>query len=169
MALGDGAGGAFMTWGDIREYDEDISDVHVQHVSPSGMLLWGAGGRLACTAPGSQSPLGVVPDGGGGVLVAWSDGREQDMQIFAQRIDETGQPRWNPDGVPIFHDPGVQLHPSIVTDGSGGSIVIWSEKGGGGYEIRARRFGPDGSPLWPSVPVCESATVRRAAIGSPDG
>ncbi len=165
----DGSGGAFVAWNELRDYEADAGDVRLQRIASTGALAWDAGGKLVCRIPGSQSLMGLTLDPAGGVLVAWADQREQDAQIVAQRFDESGAEQWLTDGVSIFRNAGVQVEPAVVSDGAGGSFVIWKEKGDDGYQLRARRMDANGMPRWPAVTVCELAKVVGRPICAADG
>jgi hypothetical protein len=46
-----------------------------------------------------------------------------DLDIFAQRIDENGTMKWKISGVVICKQTNHQLFPKIISDGSGGAII----------------------------------------------
>lgn len=110
-AASDGASGAIIVWVDAGS---GVVDLFAQHVLASGELdgAWPAGGRALLTDPaalpgpnGSQGFAGIVPDGAGGAVVAWVDGRSlaSRSDIFAQHVFASGQvdTRWPANGAAL--------------------------------------------------------------------
>src|SRR3989442_14525618 len=67
-------------------------------------------------AKGNQQTPRAVSDGAGGVLIAWSDGRDTtNIDIYAQHILRSGaiDPAWPVDGLPLCKAPGSQTEPVI--------------------------------------------------------
>jgi hypothetical protein len=89
----DGFGGAIVGWVDWRSsLLGPGSDVYVQRVSGAGVSLWATDGGAVATASFSQIALALAPDGLGGAIIAWEDGRSgTSMDIYAQRISPDGQ------------------------------------------------------------------------------
>jgi len=72
------------------------------------------------------SPVSI-PDGSGGVIVAWKDHRGADYDIYAQRMNANGQPLWAVGGVAVCTAPDDQISPVIVSDGAQGAIIAWDD------------------------------------------
>jgi hypothetical protein len=83
----DGVGGAIVSWYDYRSGNYDI---YAQRFSPAGAAQWTANGVVLCTAGGHQAFPNAVPDGTGGAIFAWQDGRGGVYDIYAQRVDGAG-------------------------------------------------------------------------------
>ncbi|MBM4202048.1 MAG: hypothetical protein FJ189_12290, partial [Gammaproteobacteria bacterium] len=97
MLVADGAGGAIIAWRDDRNGN---LDVYATRVGPSGDSLWPPCGVAVCTAAYVQGNVAIAPDGVGGAIVTWDDGRslgEFASDIYAQRLSAAGQPLWAPD------------------------------------------------------------------------
>ncbi len=88
--VGDGAGGAIVTWQDLRNGSD--YDVYAQHVRAAGTLdpAWPTDGRALCTAGGDQDAPVIASDGAGGAIVAWYDGRGDSYDIYASRVSAAG-------------------------------------------------------------------------------
>ena len=89
--VGDGAGGAIVTWYDLRSGTD--YDIYAQHVLASGAVdpAWPLDGRALCTAAGNQLIPTIVTDGAGGAIVTWSDYRSgTGYDIYAQRVARSG-------------------------------------------------------------------------------
>ena len=67
--VSDGSGGAIVVWQDSRMVG--TAAIYSQRVSGAGVFAWDANGRSLCSAC-SASPVGIVSDGQGGAIVAWS-------------------------------------------------------------------------------------------------
>ncbi len=85
----DGEGGAFVSWTDWRYLVE--YDVYIQRLSSSGDRLWNPYGEIVCDAVSNQSEPAMAPDGSGGVIVSFLDGRyNAGYDIFTQRMERNG-------------------------------------------------------------------------------
>jgi len=125
-----------------------------------------------CVATGAQRYEEAAPDSGGGAIVAWDDQRGGPRDIYAQRVDVNGVPRWTTDGVVLCAAAGEQYEPKLVSDGNGGAIVTWSDyRGGVAYDIYAQRVSASGAPLWTpnGVGVCTAANFQQSPVIVADG
>ena len=144
--VGDGTGGAIITWSDMRSV---YNDIYAQRVNSSGLPLWTANGVPLSTAPGYQAWPAIVSDGSGGAIVTWHDRRSGiDYDIYAQRVDSSGSPLWTADGVSVCTASGGQTEPRIVSDGSAGAIITWQGLRSNRFDVYAQRMDSSGSPLW---------------------
>jgi len=90
----DGAGGAIVTWKDNRGLGGPSARyVYAQRVLASGAVppAWPTNGRVFSTAVSGKSGLQVAPDDEGGVIIAWLDGRDGYLHLYAQRAERFGQ------------------------------------------------------------------------------
>ena len=120
----DGAGGAIISWYDMRN---GSSDIYAEHVLASGEMdpAWPLNGSALCTAAGDQVTPKIAPDGAGGAIVVWEDFRGTDDDIYAQHVLSTGavDPAWPADGLPVSTTAENQTQPAVVSDGAGGAFV----------------------------------------------
>jgi len=84
----DGAGGAILTWYDLR--GGPAADIYAQRLNASGARQWTDGGAPLSTAAGGQWDPQIASDGAGGAIVTWWDDRSGENDVYAQRIDATG-------------------------------------------------------------------------------
>ncbi len=118
-------------------------------------------GFPVCTAANDQVLPITVPDGAGGAIMVWLDGRAGGgtQTVFAQRLGPTGIPLWAPNGVQLSttSDPGT---PVAVADGAGGAFIAF---GGTLAAPRAQRVNAAGAPQWGSngVELTSDATATR--------
>lgn len=85
-AAGDGSGGVVATWWSLIGF---TSKGYVQRIDATGSPRWAPGGVPLCDGPDQTMPA-IVADGAGGAIVAWSDGRGEDLDVYAQRFDDEG-------------------------------------------------------------------------------
>jgi hypothetical protein len=146
FVVSDGGGGAIIVW---LDYTTGTSDIYAQRVDGDGNTLWTTDGIAVCAATGSQYYVDLISDGAGGAIVAWQDLRIMDNpDIYAQRIDASGNALWTTDGVAVCALAGRQMYPGIVSDGDGGAIVAWHDERGTDSDIYAQRLNADGTFLW---------------------
>ena len=108
MIASDGVGGAFVAWQDQRDYFDPLNyltDLYLQRVTLTGQIApgWPSDGLAVATGPGFQFPEAILPDGNGGLLIAYGDDRLDFGDIHLQRITAAGTvaPGWPSSGVPI--------------------------------------------------------------------
>ena len=142
--VSDGSGGAIITWYDNRA-NPDTGDIYAQRVNTSGLPQWTANGVPICTATGDQRLPTIVSDGSGGAIITWYDLRNGNDDMYAQRVNASGSPQWATNGAAISTAPYDQNSPAIVSDGSGGAIITWSDLRNGSnsciYAQEVDRFG----------------------------
>jgi len=127
----DERGGAIIIWSIADTLWGVNRSVYAQRIDDSGNLLWDEDGVLICDgAVGSPDWWRMCTDGTGGMIIAWEDGRNEtnsDCDIYAQRVDSVGVVRWEENGLPISKKPLRQTGPGIISDDSGGAIIVWTE------------------------------------------
>lgn len=171
-AISDGVGGAILYWVDARGSSLDI---YAQRIDGSGSVMWVANGVPVCTAAGTQDSPAAAPDGTGGVILTWVDGRIGSLStnIFAQRITAGGSKFWTHDGVALCVAQNQQFSPTIASDGVGGAIVAWSDRrpADASVDIYAQRVNAGGQVLWPAngTPLCNALRDQFYPVVSPDG
>lgn len=136
------------SWNDKRSGSN--WDIYAQAVSAAGAPRWSENGVGVCVHPAEQSDQVAIPDGKGGVIIAWQDFRNGDnnLDIYAQRIDAAGKTIWAADGIPLCTDAGRQSAPAIISDGDGGAIIAWLDLGVEYWHIFAQRLNADGKTVW---------------------
>jgi hypothetical protein len=114
---------------------------------------------------------GITEDGSGGVFVAWIDRRSGDDDIYAQRFDINGVPLWSASGVPICVATGTQAGGAMVTDGSGGAIIEWSDGRNPSHtfypnnDVYAQRIDASGVTHWAANGVAVCADTSNQILG----
>lgn len=166
----DGVGGAFVAWYIGTAY----GDVVAQRLDADGNMLWDTGGLTVCTAERGRSSPAMTPDGSGGVIVAWTDTRDEqntDRDIYAQRFDANGNRLWGTAGISVCTAADEQRFPVIASDGAGGALVTWKDwrKGTNDYNVYVQRLDGNGNTLWYTngITVCgQSGNQEHARLVS---
>ena len=150
--ISDGVGGAIIVWHDSRGgMNETYSnfDLYAQRVDGSGQILWDLNGVPVSTTPEYAVFPHIIPDGMGGAIISWDDGRSGNSQDYVQRVNQEGQPIWQQDGVLVADRPDGQSDVFIIPDGFGGAIAVWDDyRSNETMDIYAQRFDEDGNRLW---------------------
>jgi hypothetical protein len=143
----DAAGGALIAWADFR--NGSTSDIYAQHILASGDLAtgWHLDGRAICSARNGQSTPAISGDGAGGAVVSWTDSRNTNPDLYAQRVTA--------DGIVLFPDKEAPTIVSVkdVPNDQGGLVrVSW----------KASSLDPDPPYLIGSYWIWRSAPPRIA-------
>lgn len=149
----DGAGGAIITWEDMRGGSYNI---YAQRVDGSGTALWTENGVAVCTYTGTQIDPTILSDGAGGAIVCWRDQRDSYNRLYAQRVDPDGNALWTADGVILCSTSTAQWYAELATDGSHGAIVTWMDQRSSSYDVYAQRIDASGTVRWVAggLPIC---------------
>ncbi len=162
----DGSGGAIVVWGDMRSTDSPR--LYAQRFDGQGLALWPQGGVRLSTAEGEQIDHMAVPSGNGDVVVLWLDLRSSYYtELYAQKLDASGNPLWASSGAPVRTGPtGLVSLPALAADSAGGLIAAWSSG-----DIYAQRLDSNGSAVWAGsgVPVCTLAETQYDPVVVADG
>ncbi len=150
----DGAGGAIITWQDERSG----LNIYAQRVlSSTGVSNWTPNGILVASSSGAYPE--ICSDEAGGAVMTWEIG-----DIFAQRVNSTGNLQWSASGVTVCNATDSQSNPKLVNDGSGGAIIAWEDhRNNPVYEIYARRVTAAGAPQWAD----DGEVICTTSSGSP--
>jgi len=153
-----------IVWRDYRS-DHNHGDLYAQKLNGNGVPLWDQNGILVTTGDfyNTSAYIRLVSDGSGGVLIFWIDTREGNIQIFASRVESTGNiaSGWPNDGLSISPTPGTSPYVEICSDNSGGAIAVWSayDSTPEDLEIYGQRVSSDAQLLWNGgnpVTICDA-------------
>ena len=163
-----GAGGAIVTWRDLRG---SSTGLYAQMVNASGAAQWTADGVALCTAILDRREPASTSDGAGGGIVTWFDRRSGMWDIYVQRVDASGAVQWTADGVALCTATVDHYGPTITFDGMGGAIVTWYDARSGSSDIYAQRVNASGAVLWTTggVPLCTATGSQGYPMITFDG
>lgn len=118
----DGTGGAIITLApaSIQPY------FFAQRIAGDGTTPWGNPVELCHNAAGGVFDPEQCSDGAGGSIIAWSDTRNGNEDIFAQRVSASGTKVWGANGVAICTGSDGQEAPVPVPTPGGGAIIAFA-------------------------------------------
>ena len=123
-----------------------------------------------------QAQPDIASDGAGGALLVWEDPRpgSNGKDIYAQRIDSSGNALWQADGVLLCQADDDQRYPKIVSDGFGGAVVTWWDHRDDtitNIDVYAQRVDASGSVVWQTdgVTVCAASGDQDEVYMVTDG
>ncbi len=114
-----------------------------------GDHLW-PDARPVVTAEKDQRHLRMISDGQGGAIFVWEDHRNEEYvggnctDVYAQRVDASGNEMWGPQGKAIASGPSCQWAPEIASDGAGGAVIAWCEDG----RAKVQKIDQSGVSVW---------------------
>jgi FlgD Ig-like domain len=155
--VSDGVGGTIIIWLDGRDGDP-FGDLYAQRLNAVGTPLWTIGGVPVCSHQFLKHNPNAISDGVHGAIIVWEDYRNGDYDIYAQRIDVTGNPVWTVDGVPVCTATNLQYVARPVLFAPGEAIITWFDRRSGtDFDVYAQRLDSAGSPVWATDGVVVSA------------
>jgi hypothetical protein len=169
--LEDFIGGAYLGWADTHNLATTGRDVDLLRVRKDGTLdpAFPPSGLVVCNAPGSQLTPHLCSDGGGGILLAWSDRRDSLTNlsdVYAAHVKPSGviDPGYPVNGRAIYTGPANQSCLAALPDGFGGAYVLWSDRRNGAAnhaDIYAQHLFAYGAvdPAWPVGGLAVAATT----------
>ncbi len=134
-----------LTWLDARPGTP--GSIVANRVTASGVVLDGSGFVVATGVGGVDGPGGVrapsVASNGSGYLLAWSDARTGDFDVYASRVTTSGQVQ-DTAGFVVTTGPGEQSGVQVASNGNE-YLVAWRDAGADG--VYANRVGAAGNVL----------------------
>jgi len=125
------------------------------------LFLWPPNGIPVYADDSAQWNSFIIRDSLGGVYVMWDDNRSSDYNIYMQRISETGNLLWPPEGKLVCNNSGHQFGAMLVEDSKGGALLCWVDaRSGDDFDLYGQRIGGNGNLLWPD------STIICNALGS---
>lgn len=168
----DGAGGVIVAWYDERSATSWTA-IYAQGVDSNGATRWTTNGVSVATATGNQMRPVLTPDGSGGAIIAWEEGRAATfLDIVVQRLSANGAQQWGTSGVSLTSLPTDEERPQIICDGAGGAIIAWLDtRNVVANDIYAQRVNSQGNAQWitQGTPICISAATKADQRTASDG
>ena len=171
MVIYSGTGEAIVGWEDSRDglyYGWRSLRVQKFSAGPN----WALGGVRVSLPNNVSSQIvsycDIVSDGAGGVIAFWTDERNGNRDIFAQRVDADGNLLWTEGGIAVCTAPETQCLIQAVSDGSGGAVIVWEDKRNGNH-IYAQHINENGELLWEENGVLIGTGENPRIIRNSDG
>ena len=141
----DGAGGAIIAWRDQRTTPYGI---YAQRVDRNQTARWNANGNIVNDPLFFAGLPTIMPDGYGGVFVAWFEKLGTTFFMTAQRISDAGDTLWGIGGRKIHEMEWSFDEPVLVPDDQEGVIVVWTDDRVGNMDVYAQRLNNAGDHHW---------------------
>jgi len=167
----DGKKGAIIAWNDTRS-DTAQADIYAQRMNAAGYPMWTANGVGICVDTFKQKAVKLIDAGNGSAIITWQDARNGDYDIYAQKIDSSGNVLWATNGVPVCIKPFNQINPEIANDMHGGAIIVWEDSSAtSGWDIYSQRLDSTGTQLWgpTGFSVCSQLYDQKSPKMRADG
>jgi hypothetical protein len=151
-------------WKDLRSTSGDI---YGARIGPDGVVLDTAGIAVTATVNVQYNP--AVAFDGTNYLVAWSDDRNGELDIYGARVSQTGDVL-DARALAISTADSVQNYPAISFDGTN-FLVTWEDERNDRYcDIYGARVTPDGTVLDRSgFAVSAMGNLQKAPVLDFDG
>ncbi|MDO9576265.1 MAG: T9SS type A sorting domain-containing protein [Candidatus Cloacimonadales bacterium] len=103
------------------------------------------------------------PMSDGSVIYVWSDTRNSDRDLWAQRVDDEGNLLWGDEGKLVNGQTNRQEDPVIIGDGNGNVIIAWVDfRYEDAGDIFAQKLDGNGNRLWANagVALCTATEIQ---------
>ncbi len=160
-----GDGSTWLGWFDQRG---GSYAVYVQRLDAQGVETFAHGGLLVSNQPQSTSLVNwdLISDGAGGCVLAFTDTRAgSDLDVYAYRIDATGQELWGANGVTLSNNADFEADPSIARTSDGYFVFAWANiPSPGPGSIRLQKLDQNGNPQYiaDGIPIFGQGTEKPA-------
>ncbi len=116
----------YFAYSDLRNWSD--YDVYVQKINDQGVRQWDSEALLLGGTDGDDIVQSIEPMPDGGCVVVWQGGPWDDLNIYANAFDSSGEhlDSWGTDGLEISAGTGNQSNAvSVSTDD--GILIVWKD------------------------------------------
>jgi hypothetical protein len=162
-AVPDTKGGAIIVWDDNRNSVTGSTDIYAQRIKNNGFGKWTTNGIAVCSNTLTQKSVAITGSGiDGSAIVTWEDNRAGNNDIYAQKIDSSGNVLWTIDGIAVCSKTTSQKNPKLISDNAGGAIIVWEDSVNFYWDVYAQRISSSGTLLWTAggVAVCAAPNIQ---------
>jgi hypothetical protein len=159
-------------FGMITETMQPLRMIFMYNVfNASGIRKWTLYGVNICSAANAQKNSTIADVGNGNAIITWEDRRDGNHDVYAQKIDSSGNILWTTNGVAVCNKTTTQKSPKIVSDNAGGAIIVWEDSLNFYWDIYAQRISSAGAIMWTTggVAVCSSPNTQANPRIEADG
>ena len=160
----DTKGGVIVSWDDKRTFTVTATDIYAQRIKKNGYEKWLTNGIAICTYTGTQKSSAIISGGvDGSAIITWEDNRAGNYDIYAQKIDSSGNILWTTNGIAVCSKTTNQKNPKISSDNAGGAIIVWEDSLNNYWDVYAQRISSNGTLLWTTtgVSICNSPNAQN--------
>jgi hypothetical protein len=165
VLVSDGSGGVIIAWQDNRTNLDFY--IYAQRITSTGTLLWANNGVRITNSFDEELGPDIISDGSGGAIISFWRSQNGGLitDVYAQRINSSGNAVWAAGGMPVCNATGRQEVQKMIPDGTGGAIITWMD-----FrvtfsipDIYAQRINSSGAPVWTTngIAVCASPNDQQ--------
>ncbi|MDY0152188.1 MAG: FlgD immunoglobulin-like domain containing protein [Candidatus Cloacimonas sp.] len=140
----DSDGGAFIVWSDSRHPSKDL---YGQRISATGDPVWTVDGIAIASDTGDEIQNTMLPDGQGGMIIAYTHTYVGADDIFAKRFNSAGTMVW-PNTLVLSNAPGAQNGVRMAALTGGDFVFTWEDQRNPDPDIYAQKINLAGQPQW---------------------
>ncbi|MDZ4181909.1 MAG: hypothetical protein U1B83_03445, partial [Candidatus Cloacimonadaceae bacterium] len=141
----DNAGGAYIVWVDSRNPSKDL---YGQRIDTNGNPVWTVNGIPLANGAGDEVQNTMLPDGQGGMMIAYTHTYVGAEDIFLKRFLPNGDMAW-PQMVVLSDATGNQGKVRMATLTNGEFVFTWQDQRNDDPDIYAMKVNLQGQMLWP--------------------
>ncbi len=160
----DNNGGAFIVWVDSRNPSKDL---YGQRLSGTGVPLWDANGEIIANGAGDEIQNTMLPDGEGGMIIAYTHTYVGADDIYAKRFDANGNMVWaNPLNLAVADGNQNGVRMAAMTGGE--FIFTWQDQRNLDPDIYAQKINLAGQTQWGNYMVVFSDQGQPSPVSQTD-
>ncbi|MFH0819773.1 MAG: carboxypeptidase regulatory-like domain-containing protein [bacterium] len=134
----DSNGNIYFSWTDWRDGNQNI---YAQKYSPDGTNLWGSDIKINTDSTATDQYYSSIIVSGNFVYFAWTDERQGNRDVYAQKYNLDGVKQWESDlRVNTDNTATDQYSASLAVDSSGTVYVTWQDNRNNNFNIYAAKF-----------------------------
>ncbi len=151
-------GSTYISWFDSRG---GSYAVYMQRLNADGVKLWGSQGLLISNNTQSTSLVDydLTCDASNNAIVAFTDMRSGDLDVFVYKISPSGQFLWGANGVTLSSGTGYEANPTVAATTDGNVVVAWIYAVNP-YKIYLQKIDPTGAKLWGASAISYGSTTE---------
>jgi hypothetical protein len=165
-----GSNGMYSVWTDRRNILTQGTELFGLRLLGDGSIApgWPTQGKMIASFAGDQLEPRLLPDGSGGVWLAWSDANGSQTNLMFTRLDANGAPApgYAAGGRSLCSAPGERADLEILGDGSGGFYALWLDHRNGEFDLFGQHIHSTGvvMPGWTAdgLPICTAPTDQAS-------
>ncbi|MHA1383086.1 MAG: hypothetical protein ACTSR3_04910 [Candidatus Helarchaeota archaeon] len=135
---------AVVVWQELKVSDYNL---FCQKINLTGAIQWTANGVAICTESGNQENPKICCDSNGNSIIIWEDKRNE-IDIYAQMINSSGNIKWEVNGSAICTSSGTQSNPQLCCIGNNEIMMTWEDYRGGTWDIYVQLINSTGRVQW---------------------
>ena len=148
----DNEGGVYIIWVDSRNPSKDLFG---QRLSANGSPLWIVNGIPIANGLGDEMQNTMLPDGEGGMIIAYTHSYAGNDDLYAKRFNANGTMVWQ-NTLVISEAEGSQSDIRMAALNDGNFVFTWADKRSADTDIYAQKINLAGDLLWGSYLIVYS-------------